>query len=409
MPWKPQAEPAAALKARSLSPLLGYVAARLDGATDLATLTAKLGLPRERLEALVHELIVLGAVAPEVPPPPGSPAAGGGEVGGAPNGARAPRTSAQSAGPEVRVLPIGDPAPLASAKTVVPEASVAHSDPTSPASPADSTPNQLDVPEPPAPGGPPSATEPNDAAPAEEPEAQADDEATAATGKLHRALYEHALRQGTSDERVAAAALAVEPELSAWCFDPLPAVIGALLENPRAGLTHARLIARHHHNAVGLELLLRRAAFGADQGVRRALLQNPQLSVAAFRRLWQGRRPLELYSIAISREVLEQSKRGAREVLRARFSTGPAEDRVEVIVKTEGRCLNLLLGLPLDAKATALLCARTFGSTTLVQNLARWSAAPPALIAHLLRQELVKRSPMLRTLLERHPNAPHRA
>jgi hypothetical protein len=42
----------------------------------------------------------------------------------------------------------------------------------------------------------------------------------------------------------------------------------------------------------------------------------------------------------------------------------------------------------------------------LIQNIARWSAAPPALIAHLLRQEAVRRQPQLRTLLARHPNAP---
>jgi hypothetical protein len=42
----------------------------------------------------------------------------------------------------------------------------------------------------------------------------------------------------------------------------------------------------------------------------------------------------------------------------------------------------------------------------LIQNIARWSAAPPALIAHLLKQEAVRRQPQLRLLLQRHPNAP---
>ncbi len=76
-------------------------------------------------------------------------------------------------------------------------------------------------------------------------------------------------------------------------------------------------------------------------------------------------------------------------------------------MKTEGRCLTMLMGLPVDSKTTSQLCSRTFGSTLLVQNLARWSPAPPQLIAHLLKQELVRRSPTLRMLLERHPNAPH--
>jgi hypothetical protein len=42
----------------------------------------------------------------------------------------------------------------------------------------------------------------------------------------------------------------------------------------------------------------------------------------------------------------------------------------------------------------------------LVQNISRWAACPPALIAHLLKQELVRRSPPLKLALQRHPNAP---
>ena len=68
--------------------------------------------------------------------------------------------------------------------------------------------------------------------------------------------------------------------------------------------------------------------------------------------------------------------------------------------------LQQLTGLPIDSKTTALLCGRTYSSTLFIQNLARWSAAPPPLVAHLLRQEALRRSPMLRTLLMRHPNAP---
>jgi hypothetical protein len=78
---------------------------------------------------------------------------------------------------------------------------------------------------------------------------------------------------------------------------------------------------------------------------------------------------------------------------------------VELILTTEGRCLTLLVGLVLDSHATALLCRRTYVSTLLIQNLARWSAAPPALIAHLRRQDVVRRNQALRQLLERHPNA----
>jgi hypothetical protein len=77
----------------------------------------------------------------------------------------------------------------------------------------------------------------------------------------------------------------------------------------------------------------------------------------------------EQHLVCINREVPEQTRRTARDVLRARFVSGPSEEKVELFV----------------------------------QNLARWSATPAPLIAHLLRQDVVKRNPMLRTLLERRP------
>jgi len=42
----------------------------------------------------------------------------------------------------------------------------------------------------------------------------------------------------------------------------------------------------------------------------------------------------------------------------------------------------------------------------LVRNLARWPATPPPVLTHLMRQAHVKRSPALRNLILRHPNAP---
>ena len=65
----------------------------------------------------------------------------------------------------------------------------------------------------------------------------------------------------------------------------------------------------------------------------------------------------------------------------------------------------VLGGLSLGGRTLALLCQRPYTSTLLIQNFAGWSATPPSLIAHLGRQDLVKRNPALRRLLERHPNA----
>jgi hypothetical protein len=223
---------------------------------------------------------------------------------------------------------------------------------------------------------------------------------------VHRKLYETALHQLPAAARAARAKVAEEPELSAFCFDPLPAVIQALLENPRFGVPQARLVAAHHRTPQGLEALATRAAFAADAGVRRALLRNPQLPAGLLRRLQGGRRLLELHKLVVSRDLPEQTRRVARELMRARFSTAEAEERVEVMVKTEGRCLASLAGLPVDGKTAALLCGRTYSSTLLVQNISRWAACPPALVAHLLKQELVRRSPALKILLQRHPNAP---
>ena len=221
-----------------------------------------------------------------------------------------------------------------------------------------------------------------------------------------RQLFERKLHPLSADERARLARAAEEPELSAFCFDPVPAVIQSLLENTRVGLTHARLIARHHLNPVGLEALCGRAAFSSDAGVRRWLVRNPQLPGGLFRRLWSGRRLMEQFKVSADRDVPEGIRRTAREVMRTRFNTAPAEERVELILNTEGRVLTSLVGLTVDGKTAALLCGRTFRSPMLIQNIARWSAAPPQLIAHLLKQEAVRRQPQLRQLLQRHPNAP---
>jgi hypothetical protein len=241
-----------------------------------------------------------------------------------------------------------------------------------------------------------------------DPEVPDEDEPAAAEVPVgvHRQVFENFLRHLESGERAALARTAEEPDLSAFCFDPLPTVIHALLENPRFGLAQARLVAAHHGTASGLEALAARAAFAADADVRRALLRNPQLSAGLMRRLYGARRLLEQQKLVDSRDLPEQTRRLARELLRARFSTAEPEERVEVIVKTEGRSLGSFAGLPVDGKTAALLCGRTYTSTLLVQNLSRWPACPPSLIAHLLKQEVVRRSSSLKLLLKRHPNAP---
>jgi hypothetical protein len=221
----------------------------------------------------------------------------------------------------------------------------------------------------------------------------------------HRQLFEQFLHPRPVDQRVLQARLASEPDLSAFCFDPAEEVILALLENPRTGAPQARLIAAHHRTSSGLEALGRRAAFMNDGGVRRALLQNPLLPPGLFRRLWSSRRLADQYQVAISRDAPEQVRAMARDLLRTTFNLRPGEERAELILVTEGRCLVAIAGLTIDGHTTGLLCRRIYTSTLLIQNIARWNAAPPQLIAHLRRQDLVKANAGLRQALERHPNA----
>jgi hypothetical protein len=221
-----------------------------------------------------------------------------------------------------------------------------------------------------------------------------------------RQLFETRLHPLSEDTRAGLAKTAREPELSALCFDPVVPVIAQVLDNPHCGLPHARLIAAHHLNAAGLEALAARAEFLHDAEVQRFLLRNPQTPGHLQRRLLLNKRLPELYRTGQDRDASERTRAAARELLRERFAKGTPDERVELIVLTEGRALTALTGLSLDGRTIALLCARPPASTLLIENLARWPASPPVLLAHLLAQPMVQRAPQLRAMIKRHPNAP---
>jgi len=225
----------------------------------------------------------------------------------------------------------------------------------------------------------------------------------------HRELFERTLHGLEADARAGLAATAAEPQLSALCFDPVPEVVSKVLENPHAGLAHARLIAAWHPNPVGLDALGRRGELVRDGEVQRLLLRNNQTPTHLVRHLLNPRRLHDVYNVCQSHEAAERHRSTAREVLRTRFAKASPEERVELILTTEGRALATLSGLSLDGKAAALLCARTLSSTLLLENLARWPATPPNLVAHLLQQPLVRRMPNLQAALKRHPNCPGHA
>lgn len=375
--WIPKLNPGVDLRKLTLSPEEGFVLSRLDGATPARNLPALTGLPVERLKLILTRLLSEGALLP---------AATASSPGAAP-GAQPPVATASPAATGLNPL---SPGPMGTAR------GTSHRPPGSTEEAEEALPT-LDLAAHEA-----ESPQPEDAPDDEEP---ADDEPEVALGN-YRQLFETRLHPLPEDQRVAHAHAAEDPVLSAFCFDPLPSVIKAVLENARVGLAHARLVARNHRNPVGLEALCGRAAFSADAGVRRWLLRNPQLPASIFRRLWGMRRLMELYKVTNDRDIPEGTRRSGREVLRQRFTSGPAEEKVELIINTEGRALAALIGMPVDGKTTSMLCGRTYRSPMLIQNIARWCAAPPALIAHLLKQEAVRRQPQLRMLLVRHPNAP---
>jgi hypothetical protein len=255
----------------------------------------------------------------------------------------------------------------------------------------------------PPPDPPPAATPPPvRPAGAEEP-------ASEAPASTHRQLFETQFHPLSQDERAQLASVAEDPALSALCFDPLPTVIHHVLENPRTGLVHARLIAANHRNPVGLEALAARAAFLQDREVQRLLLRNSQSPETVVRRILAPRRLADIYLTCRSRELPERQHRAALSLLRNRFATAAPEERVDLILTTEGRALGMLSGLSLDGRSVSLLCSRGISSTLLIENLGYWPATPPPLILHLLKQPQVRQTPALKLLLRRHANCPRSA
>jgi hypothetical protein len=225
-----------------------------------------------------------------------------------------------------------------------------------------------------------------------------------------RQLFERKLHALAAESRVSFALTAEEPVLSALCFDPLPSVALQLLHNPRFGLQQARLLAAHHSHPSGLQALATKEAFLRDAEVQRLLLRNVQLPQSLLARVLAPKRLLDLFRLSVSHELPEKNQRATREALRHRFAnTAAPEEKVELLFHSEGRVLTQLTGLTLDQKSAALLCARPFTSLLLVQNLARWSATPPNVLAHLLKQPVVKHQAQVRALLLRHPNVPANA
>ncbi len=245
-----------------------------------------------------------------------------------------------------------------------------------------------------------------------EPSGQDDEDAPeevarqAAGAREYQKIYESIFHPLSRDGRVAAALVAFGPNLFALCFDPDPHVVGALLTNPKSNLEHARLIATHHHTNVGLDLLGRRSECLADAQVQRRLLANPQLPDSLLRKIVQSKLLADVYKIAVNREIPERSRIMTRELLQKKFLLASPDERAALLFRTEGRCLVVLVNCALDARTTQMLVSKSAYTVLFIQNLARWSATPPALLAHLLKQPVVRQNVGLRKQILRHRNVP---
>jgi hypothetical protein len=270
--------------------------------------------------------------------------------------------------------------PRSAGATASPGSSAAAAGPSEPPPPAEEEPVELSV---------------------DEPRVEAADQT-----REYQKLYEVELHPLPTDERVALAGTSSGPRLFALCFDPEPPVIGAIFENGSATVEHARLVAFHHRTARGLEELVRRTYLANDPLVHRRLVRNPATNEALFRRLVGGKRLLEIYKTSLDRDVPEKSRAAARGLFRSKFTTAQPDERVEIIWATEGRVLMAMAGLTFDSRTTSILCSRNYASIMLIQSLARFPATPPPLIAHLLRQPLVKRQVHLKNQLLSHANTP---
>ncbi len=343
--WNPKPKPDCDPTRLPLSPQAGVLLSRIDGTTSVAGLCQLTGLERREVLGLLRQLVSQGAV--EAPP--------------------RPKRSTGDRSSSLPELPVEDEAEEEAEET---EASAAAE------------------------------------AEAEKAAEKADDTAQGTGGATQRKLYQTELAGLERDVRVGLAEKAADPDLAALCFDPDPGVVRAVLANHRVGLSHARLIAAHHRNPAGLEHLARRVRFLRDAAVRRLLLRNNQSSDAVLRRLFEPLPLIQVFKTPLGRECTQRAKRIARETLRKKWQRADGQERAGLVFNTEGRCLQNLTGLHFDGKTTTLLCRRTYNSPQLIQSLARFPATPPKLIAHLLKQPIVRRQQRLRKMLLGHANCP---
>lgn len=401
-----------------LTPEEGFVLSRIDGRLSTRDLVALTGIEEGRVEAIVTKLAGAGAVVLESAEPSGM-------LPDSDSSPELPESSEETTSLAEFAAALGmDPSSFAAkGATAAREAKVAPERTLGSESmraaeayvppeghPIDELIEVSDEDEAPAETAPEAEAEAEEAEAAEAEEVPAEEGGEIeADEKTFRALFASKWQERSVDIRVSGAKAATGADLIALCFDPDPRVLAALTENTSFSIVHARLLAVHHHTTTGLEILTRRQDLLRDAMVERRLLKNPQAGDIVLGRVMNPKRLLPTYKIAIDREVPELTRVKSRGMLRTKFQSSPPEERADLVLRTEGRCLILMTGCTFDAKTTQILCGRPYNSVLFIQNLAKWPATPPGLLAHLCKQPFVKKSAPLRKLLLQHPNLPGEA
>lgn len=194
--------------------------------------------------------------------------------------------------------------------------------------------------------------------------------------------------------------------MRALAYDPVPQVISALMENPDFSVNEGRIIAREHRTGIGLQLLTANPRMLADSEVRRRLLKNGHVSAQIIGALLRGKPLLAIYQVGISHDVPENTKTFARAEMRRAFADRGPDEKVALILKTEGRVLTLVTGIALDGRAISMIIARTAMSPMLIRNFAQWPTTPPPVLVHMLKLPQVQRDKTLQQTILRHPNVP---
>lgn len=418
----------------ALTPEEGFVLSRIDGRLSMKDIVDLTGIEPERVDHIVSNLAQKGVVAvPALAPPPADLVASV-----PPRGAvvATPMSPDDETLPELEIVDDephdgGDDlaAALAFARTpsAPPAEAAAPAELEEVTDEAGETPAELSYEKaayereekrastlPPAPEDEAATAEGEEGEPvaseAEPEEATPDEAKVLAEPHTYRQIYEAKFRGLEPGARASAALAAVGADLYALCFDPDPKVIQAVLQNARVGLAHARFVASWHSTSAGLEYIGTRNEFFRDSGVQRRLLRNTHLSESFLKRIIQPKRLGEIFKACMDKDVPQLTRTRARGILRQKF-TGMAqpEERTELIVQTEGRCLPLLVGCTFDGRTTQMLCSRQYNSMIFVQNLAKFPATPPTLLAHLIKQPSVRRNQGIKRMLLQHKNMPSEA